>query len=411
MIRLREAAGDVLAGGGGPLLAATLVQSAGQGAAMACNTVFFVTVVGLAPGDVGLTYSAGTAVAMAFAVVAGRLADRWGARNAAVWLSISAGVAVAAYSLVTDLLGFALVQLLVASLRMGKQIGENALVGQLAGNSARFRAYQRSVLNIGMSLGTLAAAIPLYLNDRGAYLAVVFGNAAVLAIGGLLVRAVPGAAVPRGRRAKRDWRALRDVRYVVVGLLTGLLEIRDSVLTIAVPLWLAGNHHVPRPLVALLLFTNTAMVIVLQVWAARGANAVRGAAVTMRRGATALALSCAVFGTAPYLAGAWALAVPFAAIVVFTLGEMWTAAGGWTLSYELADPAAHGEYQGVFEMTSGTGLLLGPVVATTVALAAGGWGWPVIGAGFLVAGLLAEQVVVRSAPAVPAASTAERSGS
>jgi MFS family permease len=384
---------EVLGGGGGRLLVATLIQSYGQGAALACNTVYFVTVVGLAPGQVGFTYSVGTLVSMAFAVVVGRLTDRWGARNVAVWCGLAAALAVASYTVVVDLIGFVLVQLLSSSLRLGKQIGENALVGQLIDARAKFRAYQRSVLNMGMSLGTLTATVPLYFNDRAGYLAVMLVNAAALTAGSLLLRGIPGSSAQAAARRGTDWRALRDLRYVGVGLLAGVMGVRDSVLTMALPLWLIGTVHGPRPLAAILLFVNTAMVILLQVRASRGAESARGAAAVVRRGGVALAVSCVVIGAAPNLAGGWAVAVVLGAIVCFTFGEMWTAAGSWTLSYELADPAAHGLYQGVFGMASQVGFLVGPVVATVVALPFGIWGWVAIGAGFALAGVLCEQVV------------------
>jgi MFS family permease len=384
---------EVLRGGGGRLLVATLIQSYGQGAALACNTVYFVTVVGLAPGQVGFTYSVGTLVSMAFAVVVGRLTDRWGARNVAVWCGLAAALAVASYTVVFDLIGFVLVQLLSSSLRLGKQIGENALVGRLIDARAKFRAYQRSVLNMGMALGTLTATVPLYVNDRAGYLAVMLANAAALTAGSLLLRGIPDSSGQAAGRPGTDWRALRDLRYIGVGLLAGVMGVRDSVLTMALPLWLIDTVHGPRPLAAILLFVNTAMVILLQVRASRGAESARGAAAVVRRGGVALAVSCVVIGAAPNLSGGWAVTVVLGAIVCFTFGEMWTAAGSWTLSYELADPAAHGQYQGMFGMASQVGFLVGPVVATVVALPFGIWGWMAIGAGFALAGVLCEQVV------------------
>lgn len=402
---------DLLRGGGGYLLGATFVQAVGQGAAMACNAVFFVTVVGLGPAEYGVTHSVAAVVAMAAAVAFGRLTDRWGARNTAIWLAVAGACAVAAYAVVYDLVGFVLVQLLVSSLRMGRQIGEHTLVGQLVDGRARFRAYQRSVLNAGMALGTLAATVPLYLDSRAAFLAVIFFNAAALVVGGLLLRAVPGPARVTARRSRTDWRAVRDLRYVGVGLLCGLLEVRDGILTIALPLWLASSVDAPRPMAAYLLFLNTALVIVSQVRASRGAAELPGAAVTVARGGAALGLSCVVIGAASFLLDWWAVVALLGAMVCFTLGEMWCAAASWTFSYDLADPRAQGEYQGVFGMTTGVGQLVGPVVATTVALAFGVWGWLFIGLGFLAAGLAAGRVVRRigpghdAAPRVPAAST------
>ncbi|MGW0761970.1 MFS transporter [Streptomyces sp. NPDC002814] len=382
-----------LADGGGRLLGATLVQAIGQGASMACTTVFFVGTIELAPAEAGVTNSVAAVASMATAVFAGRVVDRWGARNVAVWWGLAASAAVASYALVFDLMGFVLVHLLVTSLRMGKRVSEYTLVGQVATARTLFRAYQRSVLNAGMALGTLAAALPLYLDTRAGYLAVMFFNAAALTTGSLLLRSIPvGPAPQEPRSARRLGRALRDPRYVCAGLLCGLMETRDSLLTMALPLWVVGSTA-PRSTVSLLLFLNTALVIVCQVRAARNADTVPGAVATIHRGALALAVSCPLIGVVGYLPRWWAVLVLVCAVVCFTFGEMWTSAGSWTLSYELADPRAPGDYQGVFGMTSGIGMVVGPVVATTVALPFGLWGWLVIGACYVLLGTGTRSVV------------------
>ncbi|MGA5362586.1 MFS transporter [Streptomyces purpurascens] len=396
----------VLAGGSGRLLAATLVQAVGQGAAMACNTVFFVTVVGLAPAQVGVTNSVAAVVSMGAAVVAGRVVDRRGTRNVAVWWGLLAAAAVASYAGVADLTGFVLVHLLVGFLRAGKRVSEYTVVGQLGADSTRLRAYQRTVLNAGMALGTLAAALPLYLDTRAAYLTVIFCNAVALAAGSLLLRSLPVGKPAAGPGPKvRRRAALRDPRYVAVGLLCGLIEVRDSILTMALPLWVA-QLHTPRPTISVLLFLNTTLVILCQVRAARGADTVRGAVGTVRRGALALAAGCLLIAAAVLVSGPWSLLVLLCAVTWFTFGEMWTSAGSWTLSYELADPRSLGDYQGVFGMASGVGMVVGPVVATTAALASGGRGWLLVAAGFALLGFSTRAVVGKAARAGGAAEAA-----
>ncbi|MGC9669703.1 MFS transporter [Planosporangium sp. 12N6] len=393
LLRIRDSVRDVSSGGGGYLLGATLIQSVGQGTAMACNAVFFVTIIGIPPAEVGVTYSAATLAAMGFALVVGWAADQWGARGVTVRLSAAAACAIASYALVADLIVFALVQVLVTSLRMGKRIGENALISAMEGDSTRLRAVQRSAQNIGISVGTLIGALPLQLGTRSAYVAAIFFTSATLAVGAVLLRKVPDTArVPLRTTTRRH--ALWDRRYVAVGLLIGLLEVRDSVLVIAMPLWVAATVPTARPLIAVLLLINTVMVVVLQVWSARGASGVRGAAVTVRRGGVALGLSCAVIGSTVMLPPPAAAAALMLATICFTLGEMWAAAGGWTLSYDLADPRSPGQYQGVFQTTSGIGLLVGPIVATGAAVSGGFRGWVATGLGFALVGVLTARVAL-----------------
>jgi hypothetical protein len=256
------------------------------------------------------------------------------------------------------------------------------------------------VLNIGISLGTVTATVPLYLDTRAAYLAAIFFNAAVIVAGALLLRAVPDAPVPIRLREWTGWRALWDRRYMAVGLLCGLMEIRDSVLTVALPLWVTAHTDAPRPLVAALLFVNTAVVITLQVRVSKRAATVDDAARVMRAGGFALAASCVVFGLAGGTGGLRTVLVLVVGAVVLTFGEMWTSASSWTLSYDLADPRAHGQYQGLFEMTSGIGVLAGPILCTTVALSYGFWGWAGIGVGFAIVGLAARRLAGRGGAGV-----------
>jgi hypothetical protein len=68
---------------------------------------------------------------------------------------------------------------------------------------------------------------------------------------------------------------------------------------------------------------------------------------------------------------------------VFTAGEMWTSAASWTYSYELADPAMHGQYQSVFALGRTGGNVVGSLLASVVA-ALGIIGWGIVAVILLV---------------------------
>ncbi|MFJ5921696.1 hypothetical protein ACIQF6_03695 [Kitasatospora sp. NPDC092948] len=76
-----------------------------------------------------------------------------------------------------------------------------------------------------------------------------------------------------------------------------------------------------------------------------------------------------------------------AGVLLHSLAELLTSAGGWTLSLDLADPAAHGEYQGVFMSGQAGSHVIGPLIVTATVLAHGVAGWATLGVLLAAAGL------------------------
>jgi hypothetical protein len=65
------------------------------------------------------------------------------------------------------------------------------------------------------------------------------------------------------------------------------------------------------------------------------------------------------------------LALCGAAVLAWSLGEVAGQTGMWTLSFVLTEPDAAGAYQGVFATGWHAGVMLGPLVVTSLALAPG----------------------------------------
>jgi len=70
-----------------------------------------------------------------------------------------------------------------------------------------------------------------------------------------------------------------------------------------------------------------------------------------------------------------------AGVIVLTIGELWTSVAAWSLSFELADDRAPGQYQGAFALGMSVETVVGPLLATGLVLGVGAPGW-------LIAGLL-----------------------
>jgi MFS family permease len=367
------------------LSAATFVYSAGFGSFVGSSAIFFTQSVGLGVGAVG----AGTAVAGLLAVVAalpaGRLTDRVGARNLLLVLSVAQAVLCATYALVHDFTSFLLAVCALTAADQGARVARNTVIAGMAAGRGRveLKAHLRSVSNLGISLGMLVSAVPLYLDTRGAYLAVIFCNAGAGLVTAVLVKQLPRrpAAASSSSAAPRGWVALRDVPYMSVAVLCGLLATYQSLLTIAMPLWVTLYTDVPRPYIAVLLVCNTILGIVLQVHAGRRADTAAAARRTARQGARLILPACALFAAAPVVPVPLAMLLLAAGVAVLTVGDLWTSVAAWSLSYELADDRVPGQYQGAFALGMSVETVVGPLLATGLVLGLGTPGW-------LTAGLL-----------------------
>ncbi len=180
---------------------------------------------------------------------------------------------------------------------------------------------------------------------------------------------------------------MRDLPFLAVTVLNAVLVVQYTLAEVGLPLWIVERTEAPRWTAALLMIVNCVLVALLQVRVARRASQVPSAVRAMGWSGLFLAASCAVFAVSAGLSPVWAVLSLTAGAVVQVFAEVLSAAGGWTLGYELADARAHGVYQGVFGAGMSAGMMAGPALVTVTAIAHGTLGWAVLGVMFAVAGL------------------------
>jgi len=156
---------------------------------------------------------------------------------------------------------------------------------------------------------------------------------------------------------------------------------------VGVPLWIANDTAAPEVLVAVVLILNTAIVVLFQVPLSRGTHDVRRAGRVSALAAWLMAAACLVYAAAAGLPAGFAAAVIVAAAVTHAFAEVLSQAGGWGLSFELADPVQAGTYQGVFSMGYSLGAMVSPLFVTSTALTFGFGGWAILAVVFLASGL------------------------
>jgi MFS family permease len=116
-----------------------------------------------------------------------------------------------------------------------------------------------------------------------------------------------------------------------------------------------------------------------------------------------LLAACLVFALSTTGSALVAAIVLVAGAGLQVVGEMMLASGSWEISFGLAPPDKHGQYQGFFGTGVSVARMLGPLLLTALIV---DWGWPgwlVLGGLFVLAGLaitpavhLAERTRVRT---------------
>ncbi|WP_200260264.1 MFS transporter [Streptomyces sp. HSG2] len=365
------------------LALSTFVGQTGSGLLLPVSALFFTRSVGLTPSQVGIGLASAGLVGLVAAVPMGRVADRFGARGTYAAALLVQAFATASFALMHSLWAFLAVSTVAALAERGGSAARGAVIGGMGTGEARvrLRAMLKSVTNAGLSIGTALAAFALAADSRGAYLTVIFVNAAAYVAAALPLAKVPSLpSKEAGGRSRTRRAVLKDRPYALVTVACGVTSIHYDVLSLALPLWIAGHTTAPKWGISAVIVANTVLVVLLQVPFSRGTGDVATAAVVVRRsgwvlGAGWTLIACVTFVSSPALA----LALLVAGMTLHTAGELWHAAGAYGLSYELAPAGSHGEYQGFFSLGRGVTGALAPIVLTTLCLAPGADWRPVTG--------------------------------
>ncbi|MFC5182053.1 MFS transporter [Actinomadura harenae] len=369
------------------LSAMTLVNTAGNGLLMTTGALLFTRVVGMTASQVGLALTLGGVCGIASSIPLGRVADRFGARPTVVALLVVQAVLVLGYTQVHSFWTALPLICAVTFVDRGESAVRAALIAQALPPDRRVpgRAFLRAVTNVGISLGAVLASLALVADTPAAYRTIVVADAATFLLAALLVFRVPALENAGGERTPgRGFGALTDVPYVVITVLAGALVMLQGVLEIGVPLWVTGQTHAPRTLIAAAMLLNTVMVVLLQVRLSKGAESPARAARLAMRAGVLIAVGCVLLGFSKGPDAWTATVLILVAVAVMTVGEILGSAGSWALGFDLADERSQGVYQGVFNTGFAAGLVLGPLAVTQTALRSGMTGWLVLAGIFLV---------------------------
>jgi MFS family permease len=396
------------------LASAVAALSLSRGMFFAVSALYFTRGVGLSAATVGIGLTAAGAVGVLASYVGGRLSDRYGADRLQQWTLAANGASLLAYAFAGNVVSFVLIAACVSATRGLQSTAQVTLLARwyVGPERVTVRARLRVVMNVFIGGGSLLAGLALTVDTTSAYRLTMVLVGALTMLGTLpligLRRRVAGLvermdASNTAATAASGRSPLRDRTYLASTILNAILAIQFGLTSVAIPLWVADHTDAPTVLVSALLLVNTAYVALFQVRASRGAQNLRSAGQSVRRAGLFLLVACLLFATAGYLGAAAATAVLVLAALAASAAETQGEAGGWTMAFELADPARAGAYQGLSQTGYAVAQMFSPAVVTTSAIDHGTPGWIALGVLFATTG--AATAVLANHAAAPQASS------
>ncbi|MFB6439689.1 MFS transporter [Streptomyces sp. NPDC056411] len=397
-----------LTAGGRRLAAAALVQSLGIGLFMASSMAYFTRQVDLSANQVASGLALAGVVALGISLLGGVLADRYGARRVLAAVYLGRGVCCVAYVFVTDFWQFMAVTLCAVACDRAAPPVLQALVAVAVPERqerTRLLAVVNVVRNCGLGVGAMAAGVALASDTQAAYRVTLVAIGLAFLGGAVLVLRVPELAASAAEAAPASGtapegaaerpvkgRVLPDARYLTLTGLNFLLFFFDTMLLVAMPVWILEHTDAPRATVSVLFALNTVLVVVLQIPVSKLATGQRRTTRMLTWTGAVLAVSSLCFAASGSVAGGPAVAWLAAAVVTLSLAEVIANSAVWDLSIALAPEEQRGRYLSVFNLSVAGQRVLGPVMVTGLLLGSGSLGWWVAAAVLVVAGVAAERV-------------------
>lgn len=310
--------------------------------------IFFGQVVGLGEGLVGAGLAVNAIAGIIFTFIAAGLIDRLGPRVMLIATILGTAVMSASFPLATTPLIFFVVMILHGCANQLYWPSSDTFATSLVpvSRAGEMFAMLRVANALGIGAGGLLGGLMVTGGGLTQYRLLYLSSAAGIGLAALMilvaVRAPRGGQAPRHAAASAtggSWReVLADRRFVFSQLVMFILLAAFTQTQISMPPYLRAQAHIDEAVIGLLFTINTLIVIATQIpVAARIASWGRGT--TFAIAAIFWAVSYALFGASP-----WLTVLPFAAIVIYTVGEMLFMPTSGVLVVELAPEHLRGRY-------------------------------------------------------------------
>ncbi|MFI6686448.1 MFS transporter [Streptomyces sp. NPDC050485] len=380
----------------------SFVHSFGTGLSVAAGALFFTRIVGLPASQVAGGLFAAAMTGLGAGVYVGRLADRWGPKRVQIAVAVCGTVVNTGLLLVHTFWTYLLVSMLSGAVVAASWSTLAPLVRGFGGPTpVVFRGYLRSVGNLAIALGAVAAGFAIQLDTRAAFLTVMIGRSLTYLVSGLILLWLPSFTLADAGSTDRGWAALRDRTYLAATAVNAVMSLHFAVPTFLLPLWIAEHTSAPRWTISAMLVLNTILVVVLQVRFSRNVGDVPSAGRAMRWAGMALSAGLVLMALAEKPPGRLAILPLAAGVVAYTLGEIWHTAASAEYSFGLAPADAQGQYAGVFGLGHGLAEGASPAVMSALPLALGLPGWLALAALLLATGLVCHSLMTHVSRPTP----------
>jgi predicted MFS family arabinose efflux permease len=373
----------------GVLAVGQAITSAGDGAWLTVWTIYLTRFGGLSASEFAFGATLGGVLALLVGVPLGRLADRVGPKRVLIGLTALGGLALGAFLGVMGFWTFLPVVLTAVACDKARVGVFQAYVMGLADTSKRVAELgrQQAARSIGFTLGGAAGGVALAFGSLHAFVILILVNFASNIVYALVLLRLPAAEAP-GREKRADGMGvLKDLPYVSIAAVGGVLALGWSLLSNGVPLWITHHTDVPPQMAGVLIVLNGVLVALFQARAARADTSRQAATRKVLWAALILAGACVLFALTGLVGRNAAIALALAAGCVHALAEILFVAAYWGLSLALMPDDAAGEYQSMASAGTAVASVFAPLVIVPLVVNVGIAGWAVLGATFVLAGV------------------------
>lgn len=346
------------------MVAGMLIVSVGGSMWWPFVTILLRERLGLPLTQVTLLFTLNSAAGLLATAFVGPAVDRFGRRTAMILGLAINGVALAAMGLADSVLAWALALTLSGMFGPMYRVAADAMVADLIPADERANAYSvmRMSNNLGIAVGPALGGFVTAISASYAFFAAGAANIIYALIIVFLIRETlhlsAAAASSAAPNARGFGPVFRDRRFMAFSVLMILATIPSPILWMLMPAYAKEHFGVLEQQAGLIMSTNAAMVVLLQVAVTRW-SAKRPHLRMLALGALIYALGV---GSVALGAGFWAF---WASMVVLTFGELLIAPTGTAYAANAAPPDMRGRYMGLYGLSWNIAFGIGPVF--------GGW--------------------------------------
>ncbi|WP_284440287.1 MFS transporter [Streptomyces vilmorinianum] len=384
------------------MLVISLIDKTGTGLWATAMALYFTYVSHLGLAQVGLLIAISGGAGLVGTPLAGRLADRFPITRLLVGAQLLRAAGLLAL-LTTDNYALLVLYSAIGTLPdRATNVLTKLFAARVAGpERARYQAMYRTTANLGWTFGGLGAAAALAVATATAFQLLLIGNAvSYVLMAALTLRCAEPPAPARavadsttGARTDKPATPWRDRTFLLFTATEAALFLDDSILQVALPLWIVHATDAPVGLAPLLLVMNSVLVVLFQVPMSRFGTTTESARRLLAPLAGLFALGTLALAASALGGRTLAVVALVVAALALTFAELVHTTASWELSLSLAPDAAQGAYLGVHGLAAATQRFAGPLLLTAV-ISTGPLAWTLLGAG-LVTTCAAQHRLVR----------------